>query len=96
MALPPAKSKFGEPCSGCGLCCRLELCEIAQKSMPEAVAPCPALEWENGRTWCGLTRHPARHLKANFDGMDAVLIPLFTKAQSYGQGCGMTDEEDAL
>jgi hypothetical protein len=85
------KPKFREPCTGCGLCCALELCEIAEQHFVGAQAPCPALEWEDGRAWCGLVRHPSRHLLAKFNA-DEILSPLFEKAIGAGQGCGMEDE----
>jgi len=51
------KPKFTEPCNGCGFCCATELCELADHVFPGAVAPCPALEIEDGRTWCGMIGH---------------------------------------
>lgn len=86
-----AKPKFREQCNGCGLCCRLEICETGAELLPGAVAPCPALEWEDGRTWCGLVRHPSRHLSLNFSGADQMVGPLFLQAIAGGQGCGMED-----
>lgn len=90
----PEKSPFRSPCNGCGLCCRVQLCELADQLFPGASAPCPALEWEDGRAWCGMLRHPSRHLSAAFNG-DKILIPLFEQAIGIGQGCGMEDEDAA-
>ena len=90
VALPVLKPKFGEPCNGCGECCRLELCEVGEAYFPGALAPCPALEWEEGRAWCGLVRHPSRHLGMNFNA-DETLTPMFTLLLPIGQGCGMED-----
>jgi hypothetical protein len=92
MSTVLAKPKFREPCNGCGLCCALQLCEIAEEQFVGASAPCPALEWEDGRAWCGLVRHPSRHLKINFVGADPTVSPLFAKVIAVGQGCGMPDE----
>jgi len=89
------KPKFKDPCNGCGLCCRLELCEEAERYFPGAPLPCPALEFEDGRTWCGLIRNPSRHLMFNFNA-DKVLTPLFSKVIPIGQGCGMPDEESLI
>lgn len=86
------KPKFREPCNQCGLCCRLELCELAEMFFAGAQAPCPALEWEDGKTWCGMVRHPSRHLSMPFNG-DVVLKPLIEKYLVFGLGCGMPDEE---
>ena len=88
----PTKPKFREPCNGCGVCCALELCDVAALMFAGAAAPCPALEWEDGRAWCGMIRHPLRHLMANFAGDDATVGELFALAMPIGQGCGMEDE----
>ena len=86
-----AKPKLRAPCNGCGLCCISSLCEIAEALLPGAQAPCPALEAENGRFWCGLVRHPSKHLGIRWNG-DSILSPLIAKGIALGQGCGMEDE----
>lgn len=87
------KPKFKEPCNGCGLCCRLELCDIAEEYFPGASAPCPALEFDGVRMWCGLIMHPSRHLKLNFN-IDEDIAPLFFRMIPINQGCGMEDEAE--
>src|SRR5262245_40292653 len=87
------KPPFGEPCNGCGYCCAVELCEIAEEYFPGSTAPCPALEYRDNRSWCGLVTRPSHHLKMHFSGGDAVLSPLFFQAIAGGQGCGCPDEE---
>jgi hypothetical protein len=84
------KPVFKSPCNGCGLCCQTTLCDVAERMLPLAKAPCPALEYEGGRTWCGLVRHPSRHLGLKFDA-DFFLIGLVKKAMPLDQGCGMED-----
>lgn len=86
------KPKFGDKCNGCGLCCAAELCEVAEDTFPGAVAPCPALEWEDGRAWCGMIQHPSRHLSLNYTGADSRISDLFAQVIAVGQGCGMPDE----
>lgn len=51
MLKPPA---FGEPCNGCGRCCREEICALGQRAFGhlKVQAPCPALREHSGRTWC--------------------------------------------
>lgn len=57
---PVKKPGHGEPCNGCGVCCRATRCPLAQAffDLPEP-GPCPALEEVGGgRSTCGLVVHP--------------------------------------
>lgn len=85
------KPKRGEKCNGCGLCCATQLCRIAEEQFPGAVAPCPALEFEDGRTYCGMVRHPSRHMKINFTGADETIAPMISMALGIGRGCDAED-----
>jgi hypothetical protein len=60
----PAKPRINEPCNGCGICCIVDPCAVAYEFISTTVAnkPCPALELEDGRYWCGMVRHPSRHM----------------------------------
>ena len=87
------KPKFGDRCNGCGLCCAAELCEVAEMVFIGAAAPCPALEWEDGRAWCGMIRHPSRHMRLNYSADISLVTELFAKGIAEGQGCGMPDGE---
>lgn len=70
--------------------------EIAEQFLPPGtIAPCPALEWENGRAWCGLIRHPSKHLGLRFDA-DVALTEHFLRAIGAHQGCGMDDQDEPL
>lgn len=72
---PPA---FGSPCNGCGLCCKLEVCRIGKMVFGEAqAAPCPALEKEDGRYWCGIVRAEEK----------AGLPKMAADALGVGKGC---------
>lgn len=59
----PTKPAFNAPCNGCGLCCVATACGLAIDLVPGAEfgRPCPALEWEGGRSWCGMIRRPFHH-----------------------------------
>lgn len=59
----PRKPGFGAPCNGCGVCCVATACGLAVEYVPGATygKPCPALEWEHGRSWCGMVRRPFTH-----------------------------------
>lgn len=87
----PQKPKFRETCNGCGLCCAAQLCDLAEMAFPGASAPCPALEWEDGRAWCGMIRHPSRHLSLNYSGADPMMGQLFAQGIALNQGGGMED-----
>jgi hypothetical protein len=62
ISLAHPKPAFGEPCNGCGLCCLAEPCPVAKEMLGETTGPCRALEFEDGRYWCGLIRGAHRHV----------------------------------
>lgn len=59
----PRKPPTFSPCNGCGLCCIATPCGLALTYVPGAAPgyPCPALEWEGGRSWCGMVRRPLHY-----------------------------------
>ena len=85
-----------DACNGCGLCCSLSLCDGALLLFPGAKAPCPALEYENGRTFCGIIRHPEQIKKNNGEELSAddakEISNLFVRSLSIGTVCTMPDE----
>lgn len=87
-----AKPKFREPCNGCGLCCKLQVCEAGKLFLGTTSTPCPALEYESNRYWCGLVRRPHHYLGITFAEADTILSPGFYTLIAGGQGCGMEDE----
>lgn len=86
------KPTFGDPCNGCGYCCAMELCDVAEEYFPGASVPCPALEYHDGVFRCGLVVRPSHHLGMRFNG-DKILSPLFLRAIAAGQGCGCPDSQ---
>jgi hypothetical protein len=89
-AIAPEKPKFGEPCNGCGYCCAAETCDLAREFMGNPPAPCPAMEFEAGRFWCGLARTPSKYI--GFDKRtDASVAPLIADALGFGRGCDAVD-----
>lgn len=90
------KPRFAvEACNGCGLCCSLELCEGAEMLFPGVPAPCPALIYENGRTFCGIVKAPERFIPPNVpQNASKELARLFGAALGIGAGCSMPDEKD--
>lgn len=83
-SLPP-KPKFGSPCNGCGLCCRLELCVLADVFYPGATAPCPGLKTSDDgtRTYCELVQIEQQQ----------KMVPMIQLGLGVGLGCGMRDED---
>lgn len=87
---PPRKPPEGAACNGCGLCCAVQLCPLALEFLDAAAAPCPAMEFADGRFWCGLARRPSRYF-----GVPAfsnrMLRPMVHEALSIGEGCDASD-----
>lgn len=52
---------YGDPCNGCGKCCQIELCPIGEALFGRTEGPCPALEYDHGRYWCGCIRNPRKY-----------------------------------
>ena len=55
------KPPHGQPCNRCGLCCVATLCPLARHVFRRELGPCPALEYADGQSVCGLVAHPMRH-----------------------------------
>lgn len=96
----PMKPRAGEPCNGCGWCCATEPCGLAVKYLGAAKGPCPALEWADGRTWCGMVRRPLYHLR-EVGGVPEVYAAANevlgrTMAAVLGGVGGACDSEDDL
>lgn len=79
----PQKPKLGMPCNGCGLCCAVELCGIAEMAFPGASAPCPALKISPDRknTYCEIIA-----TEKNFR-----MQPMIQNILGVGHGCSMED-----
>jgi len=86
----PERPAFGAPCNGCGECCKEEACNLSRDFLKSTVAPCVALEFEDGRYWCGLVRNPAKHLGLQQWAQEFSLIelsPKFAFMLRLGEGC---------
>lgn len=46
-----------KPCTGCGQCCKNQICKPGTVVYPNATIPCPGLVFEEGRHWCELIRN---------------------------------------
>jgi hypothetical protein len=90
------KPALGAPCNGCGACCLAETCSIGADLLG-LDGPCPALEQDAGRYWCGLVRHPARYIAAHFPAADHMAFNAFfgelvERALGIGRGCDSDGE----
>lgn len=82
------KPEFRSPCNRCGLCCRLELCRVADLAFPGQQAPCPSLlTHKDGTTSCELVVIEQKIVKAEPDK-----VPLIAMGLGIGYGCGMRDD----
>lgn len=78
----PEKPRKGEPCNGCGFCCAAEVCEIGLAAMgPDTQAPCPAMEFSEGRFWCGIVKAED----------ELGVFPLVRLMLGIGKGCDADD-----
>lgn len=51
----PEKPLYGEPCNGCGVCCRQQMCDVGQYLHPDLdkYSECPELTWDGKQYRCG-------------------------------------------
>ncbi len=82
----PRKPLEGAPCNGCGLCCATALCALALELLEAREAPCPAMEFANGRFWCGLVRKPSRYCGTP-PLSDRLIRSFIERALAIGEGC---------
>lgn len=89
----PRKPAEGALCNGC---CVATPCGMAMILLPAARVgkPCPAVEWDEKRAWCGLVRNPLAHLPesaAELGLADNEAADVISKAvhlrQGMGRGC---------
>lgn len=80
------KPAFGDACNGCGLCCTVKPCALSVEYLGSEIGPCAALEWEDGRAWCGLIRNASRYIGTPAFG-DRYVGALVGEALGVGKGC---------
>jgi hypothetical protein len=86
----PAKAKKGDACNGCGWCCHLEVCRLGELAFPDAVAPCPAIVYQDGKVRCGLILGEMELMRERKDAE-----PILQDMLGIGKGCCADDMEDA-
>jgi len=93
---PVQKPPQGHACNRCGYCCAVQPCRLAEEYLGCTTGPCVALEQEDGRTWCGLVRHPATYL-LKIDapaGVTGALSSHLASMLGLGMGCDSADPID--
>ena len=92
------KPRYGAPCNGCGLCCKLEICGVGETALAAlgvhdgamAGPPCVFLVELDGLRRCKLVLTEAKHL----DSLPSA-EPRIANSLGIGRGCSMPDEEEA-
>ncbi len=82
----PEKPAYEDPCKGCGFCCAAEPCDLAEDLLGATAGPCPAMEFEGTRFWCGLVRNPEKHLGVPAWGNEMV-AGMIGSALGINRGC---------
>ena len=103
------KPKIGEPCNGCGICCKIQVCmngafvQGLVRELGETVkGECPALVKNNDNTYsCGVIINPNKYIKHS-KYPASVLSKNFAQLVGAGTGCDelgdnpTIDEEEKL
>lgn len=96
------KPAIGEPCNGCGLCCKVQVCrngayvlglvDILGDTVP---GPCPALISKNdGSFTCGVVDNPHKYIKNRKNYTAKALSNNFKILIGAGTGCDELFEND--
>lgn len=88
--IAPPKPARGSACNGCGVCCAAEVCAIGMAVMPDAQTPCPAMEFEHGRFWCGLVRNLPKYAPMSND-VGRIVSETFSRMLGINMGCDSDD-----
>lgn len=87
------KPKIGEPCNGCGICCRIQVClngafvlGFVDKLGDTIKGSCPALTLNAGKWVCGIILNPKKYLKDS-KYPATVLSRNFARLVGAGTGC---------
>lgn len=70
------KPRHGDPCNGCGACCKAELCDLGSHVFSRIHGPCPALEFFEGTYRCGLVVNPTFYRDGKFTELSEAAFVL--------------------
>lgn len=83
------KPPHGEPCTRCGLCCIMQLCDLGQRLFGKKQGPCPALHYdENDNSVCGVVFNPQLY-KDMPDWTIEIMRESAALLLNSGNGCDM-------
>lgn len=83
----PAKPDCGQPCNGCGVCCAAAPCPLSRLLLRHRDGPCPALQWQDNRYFCGLITAPAHYLRWLPPRAVPLFLPLARRYLALDIGC---------
>lgn len=88
-----SKPKLNEPCNGCGMCCTVEPCQLAQEMLNCTTGPCIAMESDGEKKVCGLVKRPAWYMfgEDQPESQTGHLSVMFANALGVGRGCDADD-----
>lgn len=91
------KARHGQPCTSCGLCCLVQLCDMAtwafERRRDDRAGPCPALEWVGQSSQCGLLANPTKYARGYAVGHE-VAVKAAAVLVDPGSGCDMSMQGD--
>lgn len=104
-----SKPRLGDACNGCGYCCSVAPCMLAEEFLHYSTGPCVALEKSGGKFICGLVRNPLGYLfKAAQPDADVDVLGeppaieegyrlsvSMANALGVGRGCDATDDDQS-
>lgn len=88
------KPKEGSPCNGCGVCCMTVPCSVAETVLDVHEGACPALEFSDGRHWCGFIRNAHKHVPGMLEKpwVDDVFRKMLMETGAFSGVCDSSDE----
>jgi hypothetical protein len=87
----PETGKYPTPCTNCGFCCLASVCALGLKAMgiheEDKHQSCPALEWDNGKSVCGLAKEPGKYAPPGTTMYILQNPDKFAGLMGFGRGC---------
>lgn len=78
---------YPKPCTQCGECCKAEPCPLCDGLSIAKKSPCIALEYKDGKHWCGLVVNLAKY-RPDFRDWEVEFMQEYLKQIcQFGIGC---------